>query len=212
MKDVNGHIQTVSGTPMVQEELPLSPFELFRKWFWTAKEYQLPEHNAISLSTIDQNGNPDSRMVLLKRISDKGFVFFTNYESPKSKQIKNHPYVAFTLHWASFERQIRVKGQVERLSANESDDYFDSRPDGSKIGAWASPQSKPIPNRQYLDNLKADYDAMFEDKPIRRPDFWGGFFIRPHLIEFWQGQPDRLHDRFEYTKGDSGWEVRRLAP
>ncbi|MCF8373835.1 MAG: pyridoxamine 5'-phosphate oxidase [Bacteroidales bacterium] len=193
-------------------QVSADPLELFALWINDAHQAEIPEHNAIALSTVDTGGKPHVRMVLLKKFDSEGFVFFTNYNSPKAKQLSENPKAAFVLFWSLLEKQIRVEGSIQILSANASDEYFDSRPEGSKIGAWASPQSQPIPNRQYLENLKSDFEEAFQDKPIKRPDFWGGYLLKPDKIEFWQGQPDRLHNRIEYSLVEGEWRIQRLAP
>lgn len=195
-----------------ENRVPTNPIELFEEWLIKALDAKMPEHNAIALSTADKNGKPHVRMVLLKDFSNNGFVFYTNYNSPKAKQVSENPWAAFVLFWPLLEKQIRVEGSVEILSAQASDDYFNSRPEGSKIGAWASPQSQPIPNRQYLENLSSDFEKTFQDKPIKRPDFWGGYLLKPNKIEFWKGRSDRLHDRVEYYLKEGEWKIRRLAP
>ena len=192
--------------------LPGNPVEIFDQWLRYAIDNNLPEPGAIALSTVNGDGKPKTRMVLLKKIKPGGFVFYTNYNSPKAQQLKSNPEASFVIFWPQLERQIRVEGTVEILSEDESDEYFDSRPDGSKIGAWASPQSTPIPNRQYLENLKSDFTEAFEEQPVKRPHFWGGYVLIPSSIEFWQGQPDRLHDRIKYNLEEGNWTIQRLAP
>lgn len=213
MKNKTQISSLINNTESLDESLvPADPLKLFAQWSEDALEAEMPEPNAIALGTVDKLGKPHVRMVLLKKIDAEGFVFFTNYNSPKAMQISDNPNAAFVLFWPLLERQIRVEGSIEILSTEASDEYYDSRPEGSKIGAWASPQSRPIPNRQYLENLKSDFEEAFQDIAIKRPDFWGGYLLKPNKIEFWQGQPDRLHDRIEYSLEEGEWKIQRLAP
>ncbi len=200
-------------TPVMDEQsISEFPLDLLNEWMEFAQQNNLLDFNAMALSTVDAENKPSSRMVLLKQVTKKGLVFFTNYQSRKSDQISANKHVAAVIYWPAFERQVRIEGIVEKLDDAASDEYFDSRPDGSKIGAWASPQSQPIPNRNYLENLKSDFEEAMKDMPVKRPDFWGGYIIKPTLIEFWKGREDRLHDRFEYKKNAETWTVQRLAP
>lgn len=196
------------------ENLTKTPMELFKKWFDEVEEVdQLSENNAMTVSSIDENGYPKNRVVLLKKFNDKGFVFYTNYTSEKGRSIIQNPRVSTSFFWPRMERQVIVKGVAEKISAEASDQYFKTRPRGSQIGAWVSHQSQPIANRAVLNNRKAELEKKFAERIIPRPEFWGGFLIRPIFIEFWQGRPNRLHDRFRYLKQDNGiWSVDRLAP
>jgi pyridoxamine 5'-phosphate oxidase len=164
------------------------------------------------LSTIDHAGFPESRVVLLKELSHEGLVFFTNYNSKKSRQISDNNHVSVLFFWAETERQVRIKGTVERISEAESEAYFLSRPIDSQLGAWASPQSEVISGRQVLDDNFAHYRQHFEIHPIRKPPHWGGFLIRPGYFEFWQGRSNRLHDRLEFCQTGENWKINRLAP
>jgi pyridoxamine 5'-phosphate oxidase len=188
------------------------PIDQFNIWFDEAVNANVLEPNAMSLSTSTFNGKPSSRMILLKKVTNEGFTFFTNYESRKSKNIMQNPYGAILFYWPELERQVRIEGKIEKIPSRESDNYFAIRPKGSKLGAWASPQSSEIPNRRYLDSLKSDYKEEFEDKYIERPENWGGFILKPTLFEFWQGRYNRLHDRIEYFYFENKWNIRRLAP
>ena len=153
-----------------------------------------------------------SRVVLLKDLDADGFTFFTNYESNKALQIEANPVGSLLFFWPQIERQVRIEGKILKEQQHKSDEYFKSRPEGSKIGAWASPQSRRVPNREYLENLQKDYLQLFKSRSLERPEYWGGYKLIPNLIEFWQGRENRLHDRFEYTRNGGTWEVFRLAP
>lgn len=188
---------------------PLKQFEL---WFNEALNSQCLEPNAMTLATSTFERKPSARIVLLKDFGDHGFTFFTNYESKKGRQILQNPYGALVFFWAELERQIRIEGNIIRVSEKDSDRYFYSRPEKSKIGTWASPQSHVIPNRKYLESLKSDYQEEFAGKTIKRPPNWGGYSLIPNLYEFWQGRPSRLHDRIQFTFLNGEWIIERLAP
>ena len=194
-----------------ETEVPHNPLPLFQQWFDQAIKAECPEPNSMTLATADKAGNPSARIVLLKGADENGFTFFTNYESQKGKDLAARPQAALLFHWHELERQVRIQGIVERVSSQESDEYFHSRPPASRIGAWASPQSAAIPNRQFLEEAEARFKAEFGDAPPR-PEHWGGYRLRPTEIEFWQGRPSRLHDRIHYQLQDGGWKIRRLAP
>ena len=188
------------------------PLSFFRHWFDEAEKAQIDEVNAMTLATVDEHGYPHARIVLLKGL-DEGFVFFTNYDSAKGRQLATRPSVAVVFFWKELERQVRIEGVVEKTAITESDAYFNSRPTGSRIGAWASPQSAVIPNRQILEELSLQYETEFQGVPIPRPEHWGGYRILPQRIEFWQGRSNRLHDRIVFEKeGQSSWSKYRLAP
>lgn len=186
--------------------------EMFKHWFDEALAGEVLEANAMNLATATPDGKPSSRIVLLKQIKGNGFVFFTNYDSKKAKQIAVNNFCALNFAWHELERQVRIEGTVEKITAEESDSYFEVRPPKSKLGAWASPQSSVIPNRQYLEKLNTDFESKFEGKIITRPPNWGGYIVKPHLIEFWQGRRSRLHDRLQYTLSNGEWKIERLAP
>ena len=188
------------------------PMILFGQWFNEAVAAEALEPNAMVLSTATLDGRPSSRIVLLKQIKPDGFVFFTNYDSRKGQQIAENKYCALNFVWHELERQVRVEGSVEKLPAKDSDIYFEVRPEKSKLGAWASPQSEVIPDRDYLENLVAGFENRFKGKEITRPANWGGYIVKPHLVEFWQGRESRLHDRIQYKLMDKGWIIERLAP
>lgn len=188
------------------------PFEQFHLWFHEAINAEVLEVNAMTLSTMHADGFPNGRVVLLKEL-DYGFVFFSNYESEKGQELANHPKASLTFFWAELERQVRVMGTVEKISEIQSDEYFLSRPRGSQIGAWASPQSHKINSREVLEERIQEMQLRFEEEELVRPPHWGGYRVLPHKIEFWQGRPSRLHDRILYEKNESGaWTISRLAP
>jgi pyridoxamine 5'-phosphate oxidase len=194
-----------------ETDVPGNPLPLFKLWFDQAVRAECPEPNSMTLATADKAGNPSARIVLLKGADETGFSFFTNYESQKGKELAVRPQAALLFHWHELERQIRIQGVVERVSAAESDEYFHSRPSASRIGAWASPQSLAIPNREFLEDAEKQFKAEFGDKPPR-PEHWGGYRLRPTEMEFWQGRPSRLHDRIHYKLDGSTWQINRLAP
>ena len=194
------------------DKLDIDPYQLFDSWFAEAKEAEINDPDAMAIASVDSSGMPSVRMVLLKEIVPEGFVFYTNYTSRKSAELLATGKAAFVMHWKSLRRQVRVCGQIEKVSAAQSDAYFNSRPRGSRVGAWASDQSKPLATRQILQDAVADVEANYgEDIP--RPPHWGGFLIRPDEIEFWADGEYRLHDRFRYTKSATGtWQAQRLYP
>jgi len=196
-----------------EKEVGDNPISFFEKWMLQAQEAHITEVNAMALTTVDDAGMPHARIVLLKGMEDGGFVFFTNYDSNKGKQIQKHNKVALLFFWKELERQVRIEGKIEKVSAEYSDIYFHSRPKGSQIGACASPQSQIIENREVLEKKVASLEEAFTDKEIPRPENWGGYIVKPYLIEFWQGRSSRLHDRVVCEKKvDNGWKIYRLAP
>jgi pyridoxamine 5'-phosphate oxidase len=189
-----------------------NPITQFSKWWDEAMESDITEVNAMTLATVSPEGKPEARIVLLKGFDEKGFVFFTNYESAKGKEMAANPYAALVFFWKELERQVRIEGMVEKVSAEASDAYFNSRPIGSRIGAWTSPQSQVIKNRAEIENKLKINQSKFEGKEVQRPSFWGGYCVLPTSIEFWQGRSSRLHDRLRYRKSDNKWLLERLAP
>ena len=189
----------------------LLPSKQFAKWFEEAIAAQLPEPNAMTLATVDQAGRPSTRVVLIKEFDDRGPVWFTNYHSRKGQQLAANPFAALQFHWVELERVVRIEGRVEKISAQESDAYFASRPLDSRIGAWASPQSEMISSRAVLLARAAEYAAKFMLNPPR-PPHWGGYRLLPDRFEFWQGRSSRLHDRIQYRLDAGVWKIERLAP
>ncbi|MBN1158917.1 MAG: pyridoxamine 5'-phosphate oxidase [Bacteroidales bacterium] len=194
------------------DNLDHNPFVQFQSWLDEAVQDEVPEPTAMSLATSTLIGRPSSRMVLLKELDPKGFVFFSNYESKKGKHINENPWGALLFFWPRLERQVRIEGKISKTLQEKSDEYFYSRPQGGKISAWASPQSQRIPGREYLENLQTDYEKLFRTRALERPRHWGGYILKPDLFEFWQGRENRLHDRFEYILIGHIWEIHRLAP
>ncbi|MCF7203031.1 pyridoxamine 5'-phosphate oxidase [Pseudomonas oligotrophica] len=193
---------------------PEEPFALFRQWFQEAVQAeQAPvEPNAMTLATVDEQGRPHCRVLLLKALDERGFTFFTNYDSDKGAQLAHSPFAAMTFFWPGLERQVRIEGQVEKVSAEESDAYFHVRPLGSRLGAWASPQSRVIRDRAELERLLAETEQRFLEQAPHCPPHWGGYRLVPERMEFWQGRPSRLHDRLDYRLTAGSWVRQRLAP
>jgi pyridoxamine 5'-phosphate oxidase len=197
--------------PLELDGLAPDPIEQFREW-WQRAERDVPLPEAMTLATVDEEGVPDARMVLLKGFGPDGFRFFTNYESAKGVELAASPRAALVIYWRELDRQVRVRGAVERLPAEDSDAYFASRPRDSRIAAAASPQSRAI-ERVELDRRYDELDAELGGAEVPRPDYWGGYLLRPDAIEFWQGRESRMHDRFRYTlEAGGGWTIERLAP
>ena len=196
---------------LTETEVPSDPLALFQVWFDQAIQAECPEPNSMTLATADVAGNTSARIVLLKGADQNGFTFFTNYGSQKGRELAIRPQAALLFHWHELERQVRIKGLVERVSASESDEYFHSRPAASRIGAWASPQSAEIPDREFLEQSEEKFKSEFGETPPR-PEHWGGYRLHPTEIEFWQGRPSRLHDRIHYQLENSAWRIARLAP
>ena len=200
------------GRPLDPVDCDPDPLVEFRRWFQAAIDAQLPSVNAMTLATVDERGRPAARIVLLKEVDDRGFVFFGNYDSRKGRDLAAHPFAALVLFWEPLHRQVRIEGEIEKIAPADSDAYFASRPRGSQIGAIASPQSRPIASRAALEALVADTErAVGSGEPVR-PPHWGGYRVLPDMIELWQGQPSRLHDRVRYRRDGGRWQRDRLAP
>jgi pyridoxamine 5'-phosphate oxidase len=197
-----------------EADIASDPIRQFTLWYDAAVAAGVPEPEAMTLATATPEGRPSARIVLLRGYDERGFCFFSNYSSHKGRELAANPYAAVTFHWTSLERQVRIEGRVEKTSAAESDAYFHSRPSQSRIGAWSSPQSAVIADRQTLEDLVKKYQQQYPDESaIPRPDHWGGYRLIPDRIEFWQGRPSRLHDRLQFSRaGETGWNLERLAP
>jgi pyridoxamine 5'-phosphate oxidase len=202
------------GTPLDPADCDPDPFVEFRRWFQRAVDAQISTVNAMTLATVDERGRPAARIVLLKEVDDRGFVFFTNYDSRKGRDLAVHPFAALVVFWEPLHRQVRVEGAIEKVAPAASDAYFASRPRGSQIGAIASPQSRPIDSRQVLEHKVAEVERAVGAGDPTRPAYWGGYRLVPDMIELWQGQPSRLHDRVRYQRSSAGepWQRDRLAP
>jgi pyridoxamine 5'-phosphate oxidase len=188
------------------------PLQQFGVWWQQAIESEIDEVNAMTLATVNADGNPSARIVLLKDYNLDGFVFFTNYESRKGKDLQANARAALVFFWKELERQVRIEGTVSRISAAANDAYFHSRPEQSQLGAWASKQSSIIQSRNELEEQYKNYETQYAGTLIQRPEYWGGYNVKPELIEFWQGREGRLHDRIQYSKQESGWLMERLSP
>lgn len=193
-------------------QMPDQPMPLFNEWLALALDSEGSDGNAMTLSTVDSQGLPHSRIVLLKGTDEQGLVFYTNYHSHKGSELVNVPHAALVFWWPSLSRQVRIEGQVEQVSAEESDSYFASRPRASQLGAWVATQSVVIPDRNWLEEREARFEQAYEGQDIPRPIHWGGYRVIPEMFEFWQGQPSRLHDRIRYERHDDHWQRFRLAP
>jgi pyridoxamine 5'-phosphate oxidase len=193
-------------------EIAKNPIKQFEKWFTNALEAQLYEPNVMTLATADRNGKPNARIVLLKGFDEDGFSFYTNYLSQKGKELKKNPQACLVFFWAELERQVRIEGKVEKLDKENSEQYFHSRPKGSQISAIVSPQSQVIANRDILATKAEELAITYQDKTIPKPAHWGGYIVKPTSIEFWQGRPNRLHDRIKYDLINGKWQTSRLAP
>ena len=214
MKDLSDYRKSYEKSQLLETTIPEDPINLFNKWFHETKESGgVDEVNAVTVATIGLDGFPKARVVLLKKYNEEGFIFYTNYDSEKGRAILNNPNVCLSFFWHNMERQVIIKGIAEKTTVSVSDTYFDSRPDGSKLGAIVSPQSQIIPSREFLDEKLKALEIKYKDKSIPRPENWGGFLVRPIAVEFWQGRPNRLHDRIRYQiQEDYSWKIERLSP
>ncbi|MBE2289147.1 MAG: pyridoxamine 5'-phosphate oxidase [Chitinophagaceae bacterium] len=195
-----------------EETAGTDPIAFFSKWFKEAESARITEINAMTLATADAQNRPHARIVLLKGLDERGFVFFTNYDSAKGQHIAENPNVSLLFFWKELERQVRIDGRIEKVPGEESDIYFHSRPEGSRLGAWASPQSREIPHRNILELNYSKYEAEFSGVQIPRPAHWGGYIVIPERIEFWQGRSSRMHDRILFKRNGAAWHRSRLAP
>lgn len=195
-----------------EHDVASDAIEQFQRWFDQARNANVHEPNAMTLATVDARQRPTARIVLLKGVDARGFVFYTNYESHKAAALATHPYAALIFYWPELERQVRIEGSVSKVDATEADTYFHSRPLGSRLGAWSSPQSQVIPDRDFLAHQVESMQAQFREHMPPRPPFWGGYRVIPDRLEFWQGRPSRLHDRICYSLTTDGWHIARLAP
>jgi pyridoxamine 5'-phosphate oxidase len=199
-------------TPMDESSVDPDPIKQFDRWFDEVLSAGQPDPEAMTLSTTTGQGAVSARVVLLRDFDQRGFVFFTNYQSRKAREIAVHPRVALTFFWFSHDRQVRIEGAVEKITRQESEEYFQTRPRGSQLGAWASPQSDEISSRNALEEAMAETEKRFNNLPVPCPPFWGGYRVKPEKIEFWQGRENRLHDRILYILRDGAWKISRLAP
>lgn len=198
---------------LTENDVEATPIGQFTRWWNQALESNIDEVNAMTLSTLNEQLIPESRIVLLKGYSPKGFVFFTNYQSDKGTQLQHNGNCSLLFFWKELERQVRIRGKAEKISETDSDAYFNSRPEGSKIGAWASPQSKVVESQQWLHQNFEKIKSSYTNTPIPRPPHWGGFIVIPECVEFWQGRPSRMHDRIRYSLlQNDAWKIERLAP
>lgn len=213
MSDIASIRKDYTQQTLNENDVYSDPFNQFTKWWDEAVASDIDEVNAMTLATASSDGIPSARIVLLKGYDENGFVFYTNYDSYKAQQVSENPRATLLFFWKELERQVRITGIIEKVSATESDEYFQSRPEGSKIGAWSSPQSHVIESREWLEKKVQETMTKFVGKPIERPANWGGYRVKPVTVEFWQGRSSRLHDRIQYTLLENGsWQIERLAP
>ena len=213
-KDLSNYRKSYEKQELLESNCPENPMDLFKTWFRSADDSKtVEETNAMSISTIGKDGFPKNRIVLLKKFTSEGFIFYTNYSSEKGLAIAENNNICLSFFWPGLEQQIIIKGKAEKQIENLSDGYFESRPDGSKLGAWASNQSTVVSSRETLEESLASFITVFHGKEITRPKHWGGYLVKPISIEFWQGRPNRLHDRIRYLlEDDFSWKIERLAP
>ena len=213
-KDLSNYRKSYEKQELLESNCPENPMDLFKTWFRNADDSKtVEETNAMSISTIGKDGFPKNRIVLLKKFTSEGFIFYTNYSSEKGLAIAENNHICLSFFWPGLEQQIIIKGKAEKQIENLSDGYFESRPDGSKLGAWASNQSTVVSSRETLEKSLTSFTTAFDGKEITRPKHWGGYLVKPLSIEFWQGRPNRLHDRIRYLlEDDFSWKIERLAP
>ncbi len=213
MKDLSDYRKSYDKSELLENTIPDDALQLFHKWFYEAEAQENGEVNAMTIASIGLDGFPKSRVVLLKKFNEEGFIFYTNYNSEKGKAILQHPNVCISFFWPVLERQVIIKGIAEKTASQVSDAYFDSRPEGSKLGAIVSNQSEIIPSRDYLDEKLKNLEKEVSGSEIKRPENWGGFLVKPVEVEFWQGRANRLHDRIRYKlEADFSWKIDRLSP
>lgn len=213
MENLHDKRKVYEKSQLIESEIKQNPIEQFRDWFLEANESPaISEANAMAVSTIEEDGCPRTRMVLLKAYTHEGFIFYTNYSSRKGKAIEKNHKACLHFFWPNLERQIIIKADIEKVAENLSDGYFHSRPKGSQLGAAVSPQSQVIPNREFLEEKLKELEKEYENSEVPRPENWGGYLAKPYEIEFWQGRPNRLHDRIIYQLEDLDWKISRLAP
>ncbi|HSI69842.1 MAG TPA: pyridoxamine 5'-phosphate oxidase [Gillisia sp.] len=212
-KNLANYRRVYSKGELLEAELPANPMELFKDWFEEVEEGRDPmEVNAMTISTIGKDGFPKNRVVLLKEFDANGFTFYTNYTSDKGQSLEHNPRVCISFFWPQMERQVIIKGIAEKSSEEKAIEYFNSRPRGSQLGAWASNQSSEVASRTVLEDRLKDMEEKYRDKEVPKPKTWGGYLIRPTDFEFWQGRPNRLHDRIYYSRKINNWNIKRLAP
>ncbi|MDO4229838.1 MAG: pyridoxamine 5'-phosphate oxidase [Capnocytophaga sp.] len=213
-EDLSNYRKIYQKSALLEENISDNPMQLFQTWFYELEATGgVEETNAMTISTIGLDGFPKSRVVLLKRYTHEGFIFYTNYLSEKGRAIAQNPNVCLSFFWQNLERQVIIKGVAEKIATNLSDGYFESRPLGSKLGAMVSPQSEVISSREFLEEKLQQLEELYAEKEVSRPEYWGGYLVRPQSIEFWQGRPNRLHDRIRFTLTDDfDWKIERLAP
>lgn len=213
-QDLSDYRKSYEKSELLEENCVENPIEMFQKWFYEVEKSEtVAEVNAMTISTLGSDGFPKSRIVLLKKYTHEGFIFYTNYESEKGLAMAKNPNVCISFFWPAMERQIIIKGKVSKIAENLSDGYFESRPRGSQLGALVSDQSTVIPSRAYLEEKLKNLEDAYEGKEIERPSHWGGYIVKPQEIEFWQGRANRLHDRMRYQlQADYSWKIERLAP
>jgi len=216
MENLRLYINTLrhdfSKQSLSESDVDKDPILQFEKWFKEAVDAKVNEPNAMTVCTATKDGKPSARILLIRNFDENGFVFYTNYNSRKGLEIEENPYCSILFFWPELERQVRIEGVLQKQSKEESDIYFQTRPRTSKLGAWSSPQSKIIESRKVLDEAYQKNLEKFPDEQVPRPEFWGGYLLKPNSIEFWQGRPSRLHDRIVYKKQNAGWDIVRLAP